>query len=114
MRLFKNSSDEDITTDAIISGINQSLLTTYMIAQFSGVFNMYTEARTVMEITGLTPSQYKWILKNYGDLIEANPEAETNAKNILDAAGEPRDNTLLEKMLWLRKAISISISRRTS
>jgi predicted transcriptional regulator len=116
MRIFKlsqsdtesESEDPDqpfITPQDLLDSVMEADLLLVLVAQYSGVFNMFTDAQQVCEIANISGRNYKNILKNYSRLVEMHPELSEKARRITSTS-MPKDNTTLEKMLWIKRLIN--------
>ena len=54
----------------------------YVATQYSGLYNMITEARSAMEMSELSSKVYWDIISGYSDLIKQYPEAYEEGKRI--------------------------------
>ena len=67
---------------------------------------MFTEAQQVHELTGIKGADMKYIMKNYSSLITKYPQLVEKARRIIASSRGPKDNTTLEKALWLRRLLT--------
>lgn len=108
---FDEDEDEDdeneflITKQDILDAVMEENLLAVLVAQYSGVFNPIIDAHEIIPMIGISTRAYKDIIKNYTRLVEMHPELKQEAARIVRSS-KPKDNTTLEKMLWLKKLIS--------
>lgn len=89
MSWYKRAQDDkpwDLAGEAVEQDTDERIFLAFVIAQVSGSFNMFTEAGDVMQMTGLTGKQYKYIALHYDELEQKFPSAFETAKDFLTLA----------------------------